>query len=82
MEHKMDEIKEQFYEDLQKAVDNTPKGDTIIILGDVNTRVGKEDTYRGVTGQYILHKNTSGNGELLCEYAILNNDYYEYAIPT
>jgi hypothetical protein len=30
-EDKMDEIKEQFYEDLQKAVDNTPTRDTTII---------------------------------------------------
>jgi hypothetical protein len=35
--------------------------------------LGKEDAYRGVTGQYTLHQNTSGNGELLCEFAVLNN---------
>jgi exonuclease III len=69
----MDKIKEQFYEDLQKVVDNTPKSDTVIILGDLNTRLGKEDAYRGVTGQYTLHQNTSGNGELLCEFVVLNN---------
>jgi exonuclease III len=73
MEDKVDEIKEQFYEDLQKVVDNTPKTDTIIILGDLNARLGKEDTYTGVTGQYTLHQNTSGNGEMLCEFAVLNN---------
>jgi hypothetical protein len=69
----MDEIKEQFYEDLQKVVDNTPRSDTIIILGDLNARVGKQYAYRGVTGQYTLHQNTSGNGKLLCEFATLNN---------
>jgi exonuclease III len=72
-EDKMDEIKEQFYEDLQKVVDSTPKHDTIIILGDLNAKLGKEDAYRGVTGQYTLHQDTSGNGELLCEFAVLNN---------
>jgi exonuclease III len=72
-ENKMDEIKEQCYEDLQKAVDNTPKRDTVIIPGDLNARLGKEDAYRGVTGQYTLHQNTSGNGELLREFAVLNN---------
>jgi exonuclease III len=56
MEDKMDEIKEQFYKDLQKVVDNTPKCETIIVLGDLNVRVGKEDAYRGVTGQYTLHQ--------------------------
>jgi hypothetical protein len=52
---------------------NTPKSNTIIILGDLNTRLRKEDAYRGVTGQYTLHQNTSGNGELLCEFVVLNN---------
>jgi exonuclease III len=69
----MDEIKDQFYEDLQKVVANTPKSNTIIILGDLYARVGREDAYRGVTGQYTLHQNTRGNGELLCDFATLNN---------
>jgi hypothetical protein len=69
----MDEIKEQFYEGLQKVVDRTPKSDTIIILGDLKARLGKEDACRGLTRQYTLHQNTSGNGELLCEFSILNN---------
>jgi exonuclease III len=73
MEDKMDEIKEQFSEDLQKVVDNTPKSDIIIILGDLNARLGTEDAFTGVTGQYTLHQNTSGNGELLSEFAVLNN---------
>jgi hypothetical protein len=72
-EDKMEEIKEQFYEDLQKVVDSTPKSDIVIILGDLNTRLGKDNAYRGITGQCTLHKNTSGNGKLLCEFAVLNN---------
>jgi hypothetical protein len=55
------------------VVDNTPKSYTIIIVGDLNARSGKEDAYRGVTGQYTLHQDTRGNGELLCEFAVLNN---------
>jgi hypothetical protein len=70
---KMDDIKEQFSEDLQKVVDNTPKSETIIILGDLNARMGKEGAYRGVTGQYTLHQNTNGNGELFCECAVVND---------
>jgi hypothetical protein len=35
--------------------------------------LGKDDAYRGVTGQHTLYQNTSGNGELLCEFAVLNN---------
>jgi hypothetical protein len=54
-------------------VDNTPKSDIITFLGDLNARLGKEDASRGVTGQYTLHQNTRGNGELLCEFVGLNN---------
>jgi hypothetical protein len=54
-------------------VNSTTKSDTIIILGDLHARLGKEDAYRGVTCQYTTHQNTNGNGELLCEFAILNN---------
>jgi exonuclease III len=72
-EVKMDEIKKQFYEDLQEVEDNTSKSDTIIIIGDLKARVGKQDAYRGVTSQYTLHQNTSGNGEMLREFATLSN---------
>jgi hypothetical protein len=41
-EDKMDDIHEQCYVDLQKAVDSTPKRDTVITLGDLNARLRKE----------------------------------------
>jgi exonuclease III len=41
-EDKTEEIKEQFYEDLQSITDKAPKSDTIIILGDVNVKLGKK----------------------------------------
>ena len=39
-EGKTEEIKEQFYDDLQYTVDKVPKSDLIIILGDVNAKLG------------------------------------------
>jgi len=47
-------------------VDNVPKSDLIIILGDVNAELGKEPAYQKVTGKYTLHEETDRNGELLC----------------
>jgi exonuclease III len=41
-EDKTEEIKEQFYEDLQSIVDKVPKSDITILLGDVNGKLGKE----------------------------------------
>ena len=72
-EDKTDEIKEKFYEDLQYVINSIPQSDTIIILGDFNAKLGKEIVYSSVTGQFTLHEETSGNGELLCQFAIGNN---------
>jgi len=47
---KTEEIKEQFYDDLQSMVDKIPKSDLTIILGDVNAKLGKEPAYQKITG--------------------------------
>jgi exonuclease III len=71
-DEKETETKEQFYEELQNMIDNTARSDTIIILGDFNAKLGKEDTYKNVTGKHMLQEQTSENGELLCEFATVN----------
>ena len=72
-EDKTEEIKEQFYDDLQYMVDKVPKSVLIIILGDVNAKLGKESAYRKITGKYTLHEETNRYGELLCDFAAANN---------
>ena len=72
-EEKDIEKKEQFYEDLQKMIDLTPRSDTVIILGDLNAQIGKENIYRSVSGLHTLHNETNNNGQMLCEFAITNN---------
>jgi len=42
-EDKMDAEKEKFYDDLQTILDRTPKSDTVIVLGDANAKLGKEE---------------------------------------
>ena len=68
-------VKEQFYEDLQRIQDLIPKHDATILLGDMNAKIGLEDAFSSVTGKYSLHKESNGNGELICEYAAANNMY-------
>jgi len=43
-----EETKEQFYDNLQYLLDKTPKSDIIIILGDVNAKLGKERLYNDI----------------------------------
>jgi exonuclease III len=68
-----EETKKQFYDNLKYLLDNAPKNDTIIILGDVNAQLRKERLYNEVTGQHTLHEETNRNVELLCEFAYANN---------
>jgi len=47
-EDKRDEDKEQFY--LQSVVHKAPKSDTIIILCDLNEKLGEEQVFSNLTG--------------------------------
>ena len=44
---------ERFYEDLQDLLELTPKKDVLFIIGDLNTKVGSQET-PGVTGKFVL----------------------------
>ena len=66
-------MKEQFYDNLQKTFEKVAKSDTIITLGDFNTQVGIERAFCKVTGKHTLHEDTNENGQMLCDFAIVNN---------
>ena len=48
-----------------------PKHDVIVIMGDFNAKIGKEDSIRQVAGRFSLHDETSDNGFLLAQFAEL-----------
>jgi endonuclease/exonuclease/phosphatase family metal-dependent hydrolase len=68
-----DEIKKQFFEDLRKVHDQIHRHDIVILLGDMNAKIGREDVYLPVSGIHTLHDISNKNGELICEYAVVNN---------
>jgi endonuclease/exonuclease/phosphatase family metal-dependent hydrolase len=72
-EDKEEEIKEQFYKKLQRAHDRVPKHDVIIIMGDMNAKLGKEKVFNQVLGRHTLHNISNENGEMVANYAISNN---------
>jgi hypothetical protein len=39
----------------------------------MNAKIGREDVYRPVSGIHTLHDISNKNGELICEYAVVNN---------
>jgi hypothetical protein len=38
-----------------------------------HAKIGQEDVYRPVSGIHTLHDISNKNGELICEYAVVNN---------
>ena len=64
-----DDRKEEFYDELSKAVDETSKYDMIILLGDLNAKIGREDCMRNIAGKYTLHEASNESGKLLGQFA-------------
>jgi endonuclease/exonuclease/phosphatase family metal-dependent hydrolase len=71
-EEKTEEEKEKFYDDLKSTFERVPKHD-VLILGDLNAKIGKEKAYENVTGKHMLHQISNQNGELVYNFAIENN---------
>ena len=56
------ETKEKFYEDLRNVLLKTSSGDSILLLGDFNARVGNQhDAWPDVLGKHLLG-NVNSNG--------------------
>jgi exonuclease III len=72
-EDKKEEMKEQFCEELQRTQDRVPKHDIIIILGDTNAKLEKEKVFSQVVGRRTLHNTSNENGEMVANYAVINN---------
>jgi hypothetical protein len=70
---KTEEEKGKFYDDLQRTYKTVPKHDIVLILGDLNTKIGKEKTYDNVTGKHTFHEVSNQNRKLVCNFAIGNN---------
>jgi exonuclease III len=58
---------EVFYNSLERTCESINNYDTLIILGDFNAKIGKEDFVKIVTDKHSLHDNTSPNDLRLCQ---------------
>lgn len=72
-EEKEEEVKNEFYEEMDRIIDKIPKRDVIIVVGDANAKVGREEIYREVTGGFSKHERSNDNGLRLIELALERN---------
>lgn len=68
-----DEVKEQFYAELERAYQSSSTNDMKIVIGDMNAKVGKESAFRPVIGNHSLHEVSNDNGTRLVDFASANN---------
>lgn len=62
------DVKQTFYEELNRITEQVPKRNNIIVTGDMNARVGKgEDHFSSIIGSHGFG-NRYENGQLLLEY--------------
>lgn len=59
---KNNDIKSNFYENLENACDSIPGNSVKIIVGDLNEKIGRESSFRPTIGQESLHLTSNDNG--------------------
>ena len=76
------EIKEQFYRKLTEVIENIAVEDKLIILGDLNARVGSDNRIHGPVIGKFGKGNRNSNGEMLINFCaqfdlIITNTYFK-----
>jgi hypothetical protein len=61
-EDKTDDVKDSFYEEVERVFDRFPKYHMKILLGHFNAKVGREDIFKPTIGNESLHEISNDNG--------------------
>ena len=80
-EDKGEEEKVEFYNKLERICSRVPKYEMLIIMGDFNAKVGREECRHKVSSKHCLHEHSDENGSLLVQFAIRNNFYIKSTFP-
>lgn len=68
-EEKSQEEKEDFYTEIEDILSRINNSKIRINLGDMNTKIGKEQFFQPSIGKYSLHETTNDNGMKLIDLA-------------
>jgi len=74
-EEKEETEKESFYEALEKVCTKVSQHDMLIVLGDFNAKVGKNEDQKQVAGIHTLHEKNNDNGNMMVQFAARNKLY-------
>jgi hypothetical protein len=72
-EDKTDYVKDSFYEEFERVFDKFPKYYMKILLGNFNSKVGKEDIFKLTIGNESLHEISNDNGVRVVTFATSKN---------
>ena len=65
-----DEEKDKFYGDLRQVLRTVPRHDILMLIGDLNPKVGRETpAFPGTIGRHSLHADSNDNGCRLATFA-------------
>ncbi|XP_012939302.1 uncharacterized protein LOC106012092 [Aplysia californica] len=68
-----DESKDYFYEQLERELTGIPRHDLIVVMGDLNAKVGEDNTNYWTTMGQLGTGTIHENGERLVDFCALNN---------
>jgi len=66
-------IQKSFCEELEQVSDHFPMYHMKILLGDFNTKVVRENTFKPTTGNKSLHQDSDDNGVRIVNFATSKN---------
>ena len=68
-----DATKDEYYDQLSQECEKACKYDILILLGDLNAKIGRENFMAAVAGKHTLHEVTNENGKRLGQLAARHN---------
>jgi hypothetical protein len=68
-EDKIDDVKDSFYDELERVFNKFPKYHMKILLGDLNAKVGREYIFKPTIVNESLHEISNDNGVRVVNFA-------------
>jgi exonuclease III len=72
-EDKTDDVKDSFYEELERVFDKFPKYHKKMLLGDFNAKIGIRDIFKPTIWNKSLHKISNDSGVSVENFATSKN---------